>query len=167
MNKQRMIFKVISMIGRGRTVHCLGHGLDASWSGEPTGSPSTHLQPIDRDRESDCGCDCDCDCDCDCGCDCGCDCVSEGFQRIVMSEPLGWKGWTRIAWARFDSEEQCQAAMRKLDGRELHPLPPPAPASPSAGDEPDEVAQRPLLGARFRLHCLGTKPVTDARLQPR
>jgi hypothetical protein len=147
MNQHRVIFKDGVDSGEGATVHCLGHGLDASRWGGPAGSLSTHLQPID--------------------CDCGFDFDAEGFQRIVMSEPLGWKGWTRIAWARFDSEEQCQAAMGKLDGRELHPLAPPAPASPSAGDEPDEVAQRPLLGARFRLHCLGTKPVADARLQPR
>ncbi len=44
---------------------------------------------------------------------------AEGFEQLVLSEPIRGKAWSRLGWAWFDSAEHCDAAARLLDGREV------------------------------------------------
>ena len=41
---------------------------------------------------------------------------TEGFVKLVLSEPLRTKNFSRIGWATFSSEESASAAVKSLDG---------------------------------------------------
>jgi hypothetical protein len=45
-----------------------------------------------------------------------------GFVRLVLSEALRTKGWSRIGWATFESEADALAAVKQLDGTTVMPL---------------------------------------------
>ncbi len=65
---------------------------------------------------------------------------ARGFVRLVLSEALRTKGWSRIGWATFESEADALAAVKELDGMTVMPLPAGrahATASPAADKDQD------------------------------
>ena len=45
-----------------------------------------------------------------------------GFVKLVLSDALRTKNWSRIGWATFASEAEAQAAVKELDGLSVKPV---------------------------------------------
>lgn len=44
---------------------------------------------------------------------------SAGFARLILSEPNRTRGFTRYGWAVYASQAECQAALDKLQGKQV------------------------------------------------
>ncbi|EKX37430.1 hypothetical protein GUITHDRAFT_116391 [Guillardia theta CCMP2712] len=85
---------------------------------------------------------------------------AKGFRKLLISEPMKTKNWTRIGWAIFEDEDASKTAVIKFDGTEVHPL----PVEKEEGDEKEGKSEATMEGIRFRIACTSTRPIPSSRL---
>jgi len=89
-------------------------------------------------------------------------CLSEakGFRKLLISEPMKTKNWSRIGWAIFEDEDSSKTAVIKLDGTEVLPV----PVEKEEGDDKEAKSEVTMEGIRFRLACTSTRPIPSSKL---